>query len=234
MTRQWLVASDRFNIFVYSLPDLQLRDQVQVYGRHPRVDSDGMVYLAGMKYISMLKISNTGIVSVQGNLTAGGLLDTFSVAVGPQPGQLCAGHRMPPAAYIIDMKNDSIEQTLELPFGIGYVWSVAALGSGQILVADWDGDLAWYKSVSEPAVLLTDTSVTGWEVAMLGNINQFLVATYRGTQLYVMDSEGGWLTVDALKWETGVWVPDIKDVAVWENCVWIVNDYSSLVLLCPV
>ncbi len=237
VTRQWLVVSDYVynNIIVYSLPDLQLRDQIRVSGRRPRADSDGMVYIAGVEYISMLEISNTGNVSVQGRLTAGGRLRyTFSVAVGPQSGQLCAGNDDPPAVYIIDINNDSIEQTLELPSVIDGVQSVAALGSGQILVANWRGNLAWYRSVSESAVLLTETPVTGWSVAMLGNINQFLVAPWSGSQLYVMDSEGGWHTVDALRWETGVWLPSIRDVAVWENCVWVVNFYGSLVLLCPV
>ena len=237
VTRQWLVVSDYVynNIIVYSLPDLQLRDQIRVSGRRPRADSDGMVYIAGVEYISMLEISNTGNVSVQGRLTAGGRVKSTSVAVGPQPGQLCAGNNYPLAVYIIDIKNDSIEQTLGLPSGIeGYVVSVATLGSGQILVADLRGNLAWYRSVWEPAVLLTDTPVTGREVAMLGNINQFLVAPLWGSQLYVMDSEGGWHTVDALKWETGVWLPNIRVVAVWENCVWVVNYQGSLVLLCPV
>ncbi len=236
VTRQWPVVSDyNDNVIVYSLPDLQLQDQVQVNGRHPRADSGGMVHLAGDCFISMLEISNTGNVSVQGRLTAGGRLRyTRAVAFGPQPGQLCAGHNRPPAVYIIDIKNDRIEQTLELPSGIDSVWFVATLGSGQILVADGGGNLAWYRSVSKPAVLFTDTPVTGQRVAMLMNINQFLVAPLWGSQLYVMDSEGGWHTVDPLKWETGVWLPYIMDVAVWENCVWVVNYYGSLVLLCPV
>ncbi len=226
MTTQWLVVkgyeSAGETISVYSLPDLQFRDQSWLSGRPSlRAGNDGVIYVP-IRYgaISMVEISNTGKLSVQSRLAARGRLrDVATVAVGPQPGQLCAGNIEPLAVYIIDIKNDSIEQTLVLPSGIHDVRSVAALSSGQILVADRDGNLAWYRSVLEPAILLTDTPVTGREVIMLGNTNQLLVATWWGSQLYAMDSEGGWHTVDALKWETGVLLPAVIDVAVWENCV---------------
>ncbi len=242
VTRQWLVVKDHENITVYSLPDLQFQDQVGLRGWHPfRADSDGVIYVPGRSFISMLEISNTGNVSVRGRLTAGGRLANLrSEAVGPQPGQLVAIATdisdYTNTVYIIDIKNDSIIQALALPPGINDVWGVAALGSGQILVAEWGyGNLVWYRSVSEPAVLLTDTPVTGWrDLVMLGNINHFLVAPRLGSQLKVMDSEGGWHTVDALNWETGVWLPGIVDVAVWENCVWVAQCHGILVLLCPV
>ncbi len=80
-----------------------------------------------------------------------------------------------------------------------------------------NGNLALYRSVSEWAVLLTDTSVTRFGAVMLGNNNNFLVAPPWGSQLYVMDGEGGWLTVGVLTCETGVWITGIMDVAVCEK-----------------
>ncbi len=175
----------------------------------------------------------------------------WSIAVGPEPGQLAvvAPDRFtrynccPTIIYIIDIKRDSINQTLELPSEIGSVLSVAVVGSGQILIADRNGNMAWYRSVSEPAVPLTDTPVGVLlpdnvssevpAVGMLGNINQFLVVAHRKSQLFVMDDEGGWHTVDALKGGTGVWLPESVDVAVWQDCVWVADSYGTLVLLCP-
>lgn len=239
MHRQWLIVAYGYGngTRLYSLPDLQLRAQIPITGWCPRADSAGMIYMfeKSQKYIGMLEISNTGDVSLRGNLTAGGqLLFRVSIAVGPQPGQLCAGNFYPPAVYILDIKNDTIEETLVLPPEIRFVTSLAALESGQILLADYDGDLVWYKSASELAVLLTDTPATGYEVTMLGNINQFLITAYRVSQLYVMDGAGTLHVVDALNGESGVWLPEIKDVAVSENCLWAADYGGCLVLLCPV
>ena len=246
MATQWLVATEEAFINVYSLPDLQLRHQLRLRGGQPRADSDGVVYIPHRYTVVMVEISNTGKLSVQHVLTIQGrLYQVWSVAIGPQPGQLvvAGGHYSAPAVHIIDIKSDSINQTLELPSKMGSGWHVAALGSGQILVADRDGDLAWYKFVSASAVPLTDTPVgvlipdNVWpevpEIGMLGNINQFLVVAHRKSQLFVMDDEGGWHTVDALKGGTGVWLPESVDVAVWQDCVWVADSYGTLVLLCP-
>ncbi len=96
-----------------------------------------------------------------------------------------------------------------------------------------NGNLALYRSVSERAVLLTDTLVIRFGAIMLGNNNHFLVAPPWDSRLYVMDGEGGWHTVDALTCEAGVWISGIMDVAVWENCVWVA-DYHGSLLLCSV
>ena len=94
-----------------------------------------------------------------------------------------------------------------VPFWVSTVFRdivVAALGNGQILASDYYGNLAWYRSVLEPAVLLTNTPITGSGIAILGSINQFLVTTGVGSQLYFMDGDGkrreiSWHAVDGLK-----------------------------------
>ncbi len=237
-TRQWLVVSGKGGLSVYSLPGLQFQDQIEsISGCSPRAGGDDMVYLGGRSYVMILEITNTGNLAVRRMLRAGGRLSAVwplrFVAVGPKPGQVCTGDKESQnVVHVINIKNDSIDQTLVLPSEIDGIMSVAALSSGQVLVADWDGDLAWYRSVSERAVLLTNTPVVRFGAIMLGNNNQFLVAPPWGSQLYVMDGEGGWHTVGALTCETGVWLPGIMDVAVWESCVWVADYHGSLLLLC--
>ena len=165
MTNQWLVVTDADSIHLYtwySLPGLQFRGKLRKGGWPPNTDSDGMIYVPYQHYIDMLEISSTGNVSVRGSLTAGGrLTGLVTVSMGPQPGQLCAGGNGPPTVYTIHTKNDSIDQILVLPSELHNVWSVAALGNGQILASDYYGNLAWYRSVLEPAVLLTNTPYYG-------------------------------------------------------------------------
>lgn len=202
-------------------------------GWRPRADSDGVVYIPGSRYISMLEISDSGHATVIGNLTGQGELQGHTVvAVGPRPGELCVGHSS--HVYIVNITTDSILRRLARPPGLRKVDSLAVLPTGQILVSDRDGQIAWYRSVSESAILLADTPDSGRRVLMVGNVNLFLVAPHFGSQLFVMDYEGIWHTVDALNGKDGVWVPGITDMAVWDNCVWVGNDEGSLVLLCPV
>ena len=237
VSSQWLVVAVSGTISIFSLPDLQLRDRLQYSGAWPRADRNGVVYCIRHRHISMLEVSDSGNVTELGRLTVRGQVTDswlYVVAPGPQPGQLCVGLRYPSLVYIVNITTDSIIHRLVVPPGITYLGHIAALPNGEILVAYGDGNLAWYRSVSEPAVLLTDTPVTGQWPVMLGNINQFLVATYGGSQLYVLDVERSWHTVNALNGEEGVWLTDIVDVAVWEGCVWVADRTGSLVLLCPV
>ncbi len=243
VSKQWMLVTDFYyvgTIRVYSLPDLQLRKRVQVdshAGNHLRTDSEGrvyIVYVSDAPYISMLEISDDGDVTVLGNLTVQGKLQgTIRVAVGPQPGQLCAGHFLHVHVYIVNITGDSILHTLVVPPEIEGIHEVAALSTGEVLVADAGGHLAWYPSVSEPAIMLTDTLVTGWLI-MLGNIHQFLVATLKGSQLYVVDRKRTWHTLESLNGGEGVWIPEIIDVTVWENCMWVAQEIGDLILLCPV
>ncbi len=240
VSRQWLVVAEKNTTSIYSLPDLQVRGQVTWSCRWPRADSNGVVYGIGVgrgfSAISMLEISDSGNVTELGRLTVERQLTIpwCYVAAGPQPGQLCVGLVSPSRVYIINITTDSIIHRPAVPPEIQKMDHIATLPTGEILVSDEGGNLAWYRSVSEPAVLLTDTPVTGQRAVMLGNINQFLVAAWSGSHLYVLDGERTWHTVNVLNGEEGVWLPFITDVAVWEGCVWVADGNGALVLLCPV
>ena len=222
---------------VYSLPQLKLRDSVQVAGWWPRADSgNGMVYIPHTRTITMLSINDSGKATVLGRLTAGGKLWGFPyVAVGPQLGQLCVGQFESPDVYIINIANDSIVDTLVLPRGVAGLWTLATRGTGQILIQAEKG-LVLYKSVSEPPVQLTDTPISGKSEAliMIGNQDQFLVGVRWESDLFLVDVDSTWHAVTALNGEDGVWLMNIKDVAVWDNCVYVADAYGPLVLLCPV
>ncbi len=202
-------------------------------GYQIRADPDGVVFVSAKAYISMLEISDSGKVIVLGNLTGQGeLLVVMGIAIGPRPGHLCVAHSS--HVYIVNITSDTITHRLAKPPGLFVIWSVAALPTGEILVADSQGHLACYRSVSDPAVLLTDTPVRGRPVLMLGNVNQFLLAPQFTSQLYVLDGEKTWHTVEALNGKDGVWVPIIMEVAIWHSCVWVGQLFGALVLMCPV
>ena len=97
-----------------------------------------------------------GYVTKLGKLTVQGQVNvSFCCAtVGPQPGQLCIGLISPPHVYIVNITTDSIIHRPVVPPEKQKMDHIATLPTGEILVADEGGKLAWYRSVSEPAVLL--------------------------------------------------------------------------------
>ena len=223
------------NISVYSLPDLELRDRVELQNDYlARADSNGVVYVPFWNAVSVLEISDTGSVTIQGNLTAGGRLQRrLSVAVGPQEGQLCVAQHYPAAVYIIDINTDTIIHTLVLPSEVTHLRSVATTASGQVMVkeSEWH-DLLLYRSVDQPAVRLSHTPIHwGANVIMLGHNNQLVIGVDGSADLYIVDEEGIWHTVGALKGEGRV---RISDLAVWGECLWVARYDGSLELLCPV
>ncbi len=231
-----------FSTSVYSLPGLQLRHRIQsrmsqlLIGDRscPRADDAGVVYVPYARYISMLEISDSGNVTELGRLTAQGRrTEHLNVAAGPRPGQLCVVTGSSKVS-ILNVTIDSIIHTLVAPSGIDRLRDVATLPTGEILAADQYGGLVWYRSVTDPALLLTDTPAPVRQKVVLGNINQFLVATFAGPRLYVLSGARTWHSIEALNGKDGVWVPHIWDVAVWESCVWVAERWGSLVLLCPV
>ncbi len=226
-----------FNISVYSLPDLELQSRVELQNDYQaRADSHGVVYVPGWNKVSVLEIGDTGSVTIQGNLTAGGqLYGHLFVAVGPQEGQLCVAQSYPPAVYIINITTDSIIHTLELPSDETHdmhLSSLATVTNGQIMVQEDRGYLLLYGSVSESAVRLAYAPVHRQrDVVMSGHNKQFVVGVEGKADLYVVDEEGIWHTVDALKGQERV---QISDIAVWGECVWVASFEGSLDLLCPV
>ncbi len=231
-TGQWLVAIDckdkKYRLSVYSLPGIELVNQALFSDLRgtPRANNAGVVYVPGWGKITMFLISDTGNITVLGNLTAGKQLQGYlSVAVGPQPGQLCVGQWIPPRLYIINIATDSIIHTLEIPAGVEVVGPVAAVANGQILMKDSHANkLYLYRSVSQPATVQT----IHWQsAAIVGHNNQFVVGEQQGRRLAVGDSDGNWHSVNAL---TGTdW---IRDIAVWGECVLCLLDHSHIALLC--
>ena len=189
------------------------------------------------KQIIILTVSDTGTVTVNRNLTLGGLLgNIYSVATGPQPGELCVTLHNPPRVVILNVADDIITYNLSLPVGTEDVRSVAVLDTGQILVAVDIGyvmALALYSSYNRSPVLLYHPIPVFF--GMIDHANHFLFTLPGSSLIAVVDADGKLIsTVDALNGKDGVWLDVMTDVAIWDNCVWVLSYYGSLVLLCPV
>ncbi len=53
------------------------------------------------------------------------------------------------------------------------------------------------------------------------------------SDLFVLTAEGLVLhTVDAVSGKLGVFLHDVKGVAVWQDCVWMGSQHGDFVLLC--
>ncbi len=241
ITRQWLVVVRAHwaqpALTVYSLPDLKFRDSIQTRGWWPRADGDNVIYLPYNDYVSMFQINSTGGISVLGRFTLPGNFWGYRVyarvAVGPRVGQLLIGASSSNHVCIISTTNSSmILRTLHWHWSLGGLESMAAGGNGQILVGVQHG-LLLYKSAAQQPVLLTDAPVYGWLV-FTSHENQFLACERFGSRLFVMDSDGTWHTVNALNGQDGVWLTRIRDVAIWDNCVFVSDNHSTLILLCPI
>ena len=242
----WLVVTYwyRDTVSLYSLPGLELRHQLTVpWCRHPRADSDGVVYVPGYRYIAVLQITDSGKLTEIRNLSSvgGQSLGWWpSVAVGPQPGQLCVGQFDPPRLWVVNVSDDSLLHTLTLPDRCLWLMSVAALDSGHLMISyrvSWDTDtssLAVYRSVTDSPTLLTNLTTVGDGVlGLTGSGNHFLAPYYRQADLLVLDPDGSVLyTVDAVSGKLGVMLTKITDVTVWQDCVWLGGEWGDLVLLC--
>ncbi len=131
-------------------------------------------------------------------------------------------------------------KTLVLPRAWHRQLVLATLETGQVLAcvqktAD-EQVVVLYNTLSEQPVVLTATTTRDWLI-MLGHGSQVLAGVRWGSQLFLGNFADGnvtWHTVDALNGEKGVWLTNIRDVALWDNCVYVADAYGPLVLLCPV
>ncbi len=249
MTREWLVvAYKNTSMCVYSLPELRYKDQVD-FGSDiwlPRADRAGLVYLPGPpgRLISVLTISDTGNLTLLRKLTLGGTTrEIFSVATGPQLGELCVGISRPPRVVILNVADDNITHNLSLPDGTDVVTAVGVLHTGQILIQVHIGHgvgiyiyvLAFYSSYAAPPVLLNDLKPLSGNPGMIGHVNHFLFSLGYDSLILIVDADGQLVsTVDALNGNGVVWLDMMLDVAIWDNCVWVLSLYGALILLCPV
>ncbi len=251
------------SVYIYTLPGIQRTDYanftVHRYSSYsyrssdpqfsPCADNTGLVYVPLSTFVAVLKISDTGKLTAVRNLTADGqLLQTahISIAVGPHTGQLCASFYKPPKVnvLVVNTADDTIAHTLTLPTDTRITYplvAISGLDTGQILVLCHhleEKDLFLYRSVAEPPVKLTDIPMQYTLSHIIGHIMQFLVLdTTRATTSKILAVAGnGRLlnTVEILNGKDGVWLVDVVSLAVWEDCAWVVNQYGSMVLLCPV
>ncbi len=252
-------------VHVYSLPDAKQHHSQNFsvpirrheYGSSEpqfalRADSTGLIYVPCSTYVAVLEISETGNLTLVRNITAGGELwevGHISLAVGPETGQLyVASYNRPNFTVVhVNTANNSIARTLTLPHTVYSeipepAIGVAMLNTGQILVLClyWENGtthkvLYIYRSVSEPPELLA--SLTWWGNC-LGHRNQFLILdrTFASVNIRVLSDNGTLLhTVDVLSGRDGVWLLNVADVAIWEDCGWMLgHDEGALVLLCPI
>ena len=238
----WLIVTDWYNVSLYSLPDLQLHHQVRVYSCIlPRAESDGrVVYVPGWEYIAVIEISDSGNMTVIRNITTMGGQNLFhlSVAVGPQPGQLCVAQRDPPRLWVVNASDGSVVQNITLPDRCREMRSVAVLDSGQLLfsyrINRYTYGLAWYRSVTDSPTLLTNlTSTADVVYGIQASGDHFLAPYVFKANLLVLGPDGSVLhTVDAVSGKLGIWLYGIEDVAVWQDCVWLGSRHKDLVRLC--
>ncbi len=240
----WLVVADWTSntTSLYSLPGLELHDQMTVpWCRLPRADGAGVVYVPAYYHIAVLQITDSGSLTGIRNLSSVGGQSVgreVSVAVGPQPGQLCVGQFHPPRLWVVNASDGSLLHTLTLPDPCEILCSVAALVSGQLIISYdviWPTcGLAVYRSVTDSPTLLTNLTAVGcWVYGLTGSGNHFLAPYVHQSDLLVLDPDGSVLyTVDAVSGKLGIWLHEIYDVTVWQDCVWMGARAGDMVLLC--
>ncbi len=238
---RWLVVTDEVNTSLHSLPDLALHHQVRVEAcRLPRAATDSLVYVPAWRYIAVLEITASGNITELRNITTVGGQDLWypRVAVGPQPGQLCVAQFHQPRLWIVNTTNDRVIHTVRLPDPCLRLWSVAALDSGQLMIAYSvsypNQTLAFYTSVADSPEVV-HRSVADGVNGLLGHGQHFLAPYILKADLLVLGSNGSVLhTVDTVSGKLGVYLHRIVDVAVWQDCVWLGGYWGDLVLLCAV
>ncbi len=156
ISNHWLLASLYQIIRVYRLPHLDPGHEIQISGsRYPRAGVDGSIYVPGTDGVSILKIHNSGHVTLVRNLTGeGSVSNVRAVVLGPLKGELCVAFSE--KLLVLNIKDDTVARSLHSP-KLMSVHSLA-VDSGQILVT--------YGFIKDRLYDLFD-------MAMEGNINWF-------------------------------------------------------------
>ncbi len=243
MSGKWLVASFlvEHTVRVYSLPGLLPVEKINLkYPYAPRSSSDGLVYVPNWRMITELKISQEGSLYVRRNITLNETVGIFSVAVGPQTGQLCVSVRYSIDRHfnvlVVSLGNVcTIQRTLTMPDRIkGFPWISAlhAASTDQVLVTTLETDLAQCTSVlykgHQPSFL---TNLTHESCVSIAHRDHFLLVDDLRADILVLDDQGR--IAHTIDYGNG-YISAISALAVWQDSVFVVGYDGALLLLSPV
>ncbi len=222
---------------LYSLPGLVPGQEVCVRrARAPRFSSDGLVYILNWDVVKELMISQEGGLSVRRNITLHGVRRGIRfVAVGPQTGQLCI-FRSSSRGMVIDIVSVgdgvTVQQTLTMSSKIGRFSGISALHTGQILVTTPNLDLLNCSSAlyQEQQMSLL-TNLTQESCTSIAYRDHFLVLDYIRAHILALDGQGR--LVHTIDYGTG-YIRKFRDLAVWQDSVFVIMNNGILLLLSPV
>ncbi len=90
--------------------------------------------------------------------------------------------------------------------------------------------LAVYNGSVLTSSLLTTNSLAGITASNGG----FFVVDNQHSNLHIYNTTGSLrYTIDSVNGRHGLWLTGLTDVAVWQDCLWLVTRSGHLVLLCP-
>ncbi len=235
MSGNWLVVSFFFQhtVRLYSLPGLVPGQEVNVTNPGaPRSSIDGLIYVPRWSIVTELKIAQ-GALSVRRNITVDAVIwGITSVAVGPQSGLLCIMGRYGTIHIVSVGDNVMVIPRLPMPDQMKLAISILALHTGQVLMTTMDLNLTQCSSVLyqelQPSLLtnLTQNSCTSIEYK-----DRFLVVDYLRSDILVLDAQGR--LVHTADYGNG-FIAGVRDLAVWQDSVFVVNFEGALLLLSPV
>ncbi len=235
----WMVVSfwSQHTVRLYSLPGLVPGQEVMMTNPGaPRSSSDGLVYVPNWDMVKELMISQEGTLSVRRNITLHGVRrGIMFVAVGPQTGQLCI-FRWSSSGMIIDIvslgDDVTVQQTLTVSSKIEHFSAISALHTGQVLVTTWNSDQCQcYSGLYQEQQMSFLTNFTQESCTSIAYRDHFLVMDYFRAHILVLDDQGH--LVDTIDYGAG-YIASIKDLAVWQDSVFVIMSNGILLLLSPV
>ncbi len=233
------------NIQLYSLPGLVPGQKFNVTSPYaPRSTSHGLVYVPNNSMIAELKISQEGVSAVRRlflfsfpvgfNPYYWGII---SVAVAPETGQLyilwwsySAVHLALHTVGIDDVL--TVDYISTVPDQFNMFSGISALHTDRVLVTMLHPDLVQCSSVLYQGHNLSYlTNLTQKSCTSIAYRDHFLVVDHFGGDILVLDDQGR--MVHMVDYGDG-FVKSVRDLAVWQDSVFVVDGYGALVLLSPV
>ena len=202
----------------------------------PRSSSDGLIYIPLWSMVTELKIAPGGALSVLRNITVDAVKwGIIFVAVGPQTGQLCILRRSfnYMTIYIVSLSNDAIANIrFFIPGQTNPISTSSALHTGQVLITMVDVDFAECVLVLYQEGHLSDlTNFTHESCSSIAYKDHFLIVDYLRADILVLDGQGR--LVHTTDYGNG-YIAGVRDLAVWQDSVFVVDFEGALLLLSPV